>query len=479
MASYNALYTRFTTLNPQVIVEKSCKTLIDKALQLRYFHLIWCYLQNTAMKILNSQHLSSFGGINFVLEELNRLDISNIFDSTLPKLPKQSKYSWKDLILSYWSVIFCGGDCAEDISINLRQGLKNNPFIKLPSPDRLLDRLKHLSEPSVEIKKNRSTVLNEFSYNNKLNSLNIQLLKKLQLLKSKEDVLDYDNTFVYTKKADAKRTYTKDFGYCPGVGIIGNNIVYVENRNGNCAPHTLQEETLERMFQLLKKHKTKVKSFRADAASYQFSTITKVNEYVDKFYIRAKVDERVSEAISKIEDWSEFTINQETFSRGSTVFTPFKNTAKKFKKEHLLKEYKLVVTKQLRRDGQMNLFTGEACNYSPILTSDFKKSDDEVVIFYNQRGKQEREFDILKNDFIWDKLPFSKLEQNTVFFIITAMCRNLFTYIIEKFSNLCKNLKPHYRLKKFIFRFICIPAKWVINGRQKKLRLYGHLDGFT
>jgi len=53
------------------------------------------------------------------------------------------------------------------------------------------------------------------------------------------------------------------------------------------------------------------------------------------------------------------------------------------------------------------------------------------------------------------------------------MCRNLFQYIIEKFSKKVKTLKPNFRIKKFIFRFITIPAKWIKNSRQYKLRIYG------
>jgi len=427
------------------------------------------------MKILNSTPISSFGGLNFVLKEFNDLGLKKLLTAYLPKLPNQCKYTWEDILFAYWSILFCGGDCAEDISINLRTGLENNPFINLPSPDRLLDRLKELSEPLVRVKKNRSDVFNELSFNNVLSHLNIALLKKTTNFKNKEVVLDYDNTFVYTQKADAKRTYTKNFGYCPGIGLIGKNIVYVENRNGNSAPHTLQEDTLGRMFQLLEEHQIKVDVFRADAASYQFTTINKINKYVEKFYIRAKVNETVSEAINKIEDWSEIKIDGEICLRGSARFTPFTNTARKLKQKHLLKEYRLVVTKQARRDGQLNLFTNEAYNYSPILTNDFEKTDNEIVIFYNQRGKEEREFDVLKNDFAWNKLPFSKMEQNTVFLIITAMCRNIYEYIILKFSKAYKMLQPHFRIKKFIFRFICVPAKWVKSGRTLKLRLYGNI----
>ena len=104
------------------------------------------------MKILNSPAISSFWGLNFVLEELIRKGIGNSIDRELPELPAQSTYSWKDIIFTYWSIIFCGGDCAEDAAINLSQGLTNSPFIKVPSPDRLLERLKELSESKMEVK---------------------------------------------------------------------------------------------------------------------------------------------------------------------------------------------------------------------------------------------------------------------------------------------------------------------------------------
>lgn len=58
----------------------------------------------------------------------------------------------------------------------------------------------------------------------------------------------------------------------------------------------------------------------------------------------------------------------------------------------------------------------------------------DVVYYYNQRGAIEKEFDVLKNDFGWKKLPFSELAQNLVYLQITAICRNLYHYIITNFS---------------------------------------------
>ncbi|MDZ7845997.1 MAG: transposase [Owenweeksia sp.] len=64
------------------------------------------------------------------------------------------------------------------------------------------------------------------------------------------------------------------------------------------------------------------------------------------------------------------------------------------------------MTKEKRKDGQINAFTGEAYNYAVIITSDRDATPDEIVHFYNQRGTTEKEFDVLKNDFGWNNLPF-------------------------------------------------------------------------
>jgi hypothetical protein len=77
-------------------------------------------------------------------------------------------------------------------------------------------------------------------------------------------------------------------------------------------------------------------------------------------------------------------------------------------------------------DGQINMFTNEACVYSCIMTYNFEQSDDDVVFFYNQRGKGKMKFDVMKNDFGWGQMPFSKLVQN---FIFSPTCSKIFWYL--------------------------------------------------
>ncbi|MBL4657580.1 MAG: IS1380 family transposase [Flavobacteriales bacterium] len=427
------------------------------------------------MKILSSPHISAFGGLNFVIEELDRLGVGKLLENDLPPLPLQSRYCWRDTLYSFWSVFFCGGDCAEDLSGNFKAGLSSMPFLNLPSPDRVLQRMKELARPKEELKAPRGRSTHEFSMNDALNTLNLRLLKKMGSLDLSDGVLDYDNTILFTRKADARMTYKKNTGYCPGVGIMGSTVVYVENRNGNSDAQTLQRQTLHRMFCLLERESISISAFRADSASYQFDTMTVINKYSDKLYIRARMNETLARAINQIDDWEEIRLGKETVFRGETQFTPFASTAARTNQCELLRTYRLVVTKLQRADRQINVFTGEACNYSAIVTSDYEMSRDEVVIFYNQRGKTEREFDVLKNDFGWNNMPFSHLEENTVFLILTAICRNIYAHIIHSFSIRFKGLRPNFRIKKFIFRFICIPAKWLRRSREHQLRIYGHI----
>jgi len=426
------------------------------------------------MKILNSPTISPFGGINFVIKEVIDLKVNHLLKNHLPELPPQSKYNWFDIIMSYWSVFFCGGDCAEDLSINLKEGISDNPFIKIPSPDRVLNRIKSLSEPASFFTAKRGIKEHQFSLSEDLNRLNIKLLNLLPGFNKQDVILDYDNTIIFTEKADAQRTYKKENGYCPGVGIVGKHVVYVENRNGSSNAHVLQHETIERMCSLLQESGVTIDVIRADSASYTYDIVNAMTENAKRIFIKARMTHALEKAITNIKEWEEIEFDDRTVYRGSTLFTPFERAARNNKgKTDSLKEYRIVVTKEKRNDGQINLFTGEAFNYSTILTNDFEISDDEVVFFYNARGTQEREFDELKNGFGWNKMPFSKLEQNTVFLLLMAMCKNLYTHIIVKFSKKVKYLSPNYRIKKFIFRFICIPGKWVSSGRTKILRLYG------
>jgi hypothetical protein len=394
------------------------------------------------MKVINSNTISAFGGINFVFEHLEKGNYNNLFDRYLPELAPQSTYNWKDIIYSILSIYLCGGDCIEDLQIHLKRHFQRNPFINVPSSDTVLKRLKEISEDSNHCFTRRGTVEHTYNRNSKLEELNVELLKKLGAFSKDEIIIDYDNTIIFNEKSDSKMTYKRNPGYQPGVCTLNEEqVLYIENRNGNSDAKSFQADTIRRIFTLLKsKGIKKADHFRADAASYQYDVI------------------KLLEA-------------------GVKNLTPFQRQASNNKKS--AHEYRLIVKRKPKKDGQLNLFTQDAYEYRAILTNNKVLRTEEVVHFYNHRGNMEKQFDILKNDFGWNHMPFSKLKQNTVFLYITAICRNLYHNIIGHFSKIIKSLKPTFRVKKFLFRFIILPAKWIKRARQNYLRIYGKINFST
>lgn len=136
------------------------------------------------------------------------------------------------------------------------------------------------------------------------------------------------------------------------------------------------------------------------------------------------------------------------------------------------KGYRLVI-QRTRIEHEPDIF-GDTFSYvyRCILTNDWEMSEKVIIEYYNQRGARERDFDALNNDFGWSHLPCSFLNENTVFLLLMAMCKNFHTAILYEIGKVFYNIKPKHRLKKFIYRFISVPAKWVRTARTHVLRLF-------
>ena len=132
---------------------------------------------------------------------------------------------------------------------------------------------------------------------------------------------------IFNNKEDSRWSYKSKNGYCPGVGIIGKNVVFIENRNGNSDAKTLQVETLARMFSLLDQQNIKIYAFRADGASYQMEVINLISKNVEKLYMRACMSDALAREIANIDNWEEVNLGTEIGYRGDIIFTPFVRTA--------------------------------------------------------------------------------------------------------------------------------------------------------
>jgi hypothetical protein len=428
------------------------------------------------MKVQNSKAISAFGGINFVFEYLEEGNYKNLFEKYLPKLANQSAYSWGDIIYSILSIYLCGGDCIEDLQTHLQSHFQRNPFLNMPSSDTILRRLKEVSEDNNQCHTKRGSVEHTYNTNSKLEELNIAMLKKLGSFSQRETIIDYDNTILFNEKSDSKMTYKRSYGYQPGVCTLNEEqVLYIENRNGNSDAKSFQVDTLGRMFALLKSNGIrKVDHFRADAASHQFDVVNLLEEQVKNFYIGCR-NSYIEKYFSQITRWETMIDgSHEKMEVGEMTITPFQQPARKARKDP--RPYRLIVKRKPKEDGQLNLFTQDAYEYRAILTNNTALSALQVARFYNHRGNMERQFDIMKNDFGWNHMPFSTIKSNTVFLYMTAICRNLYYHIIHYFSKKVSTLQPTFRVKKFLFRFIILPAIWIKRARQYQLRIYGKIN---
>ena len=99
--------------------------------------------------------------------------------------------------------------------------------------------------------------------------------------------LDFDHQFIEAEKFDSKPTFKKFLGYRPGVAVIGDTIVGIENSDGNTNVRFHQKDTLKRFFEKLEQRGLAVNRFRADCGSCSEDIVSEVEKHCKSFYIRA------------------------------------------------------------------------------------------------------------------------------------------------------------------------------------------------
>jgi hypothetical protein len=409
----------------------------------------------------SSQTITPFAGISFINKEFSRCGLSKLVDNRLGYRQSTKGFKHSDIIRSWFNIFFCGGEVAEDMQEHLRRTPENIPQNKVPSADTLLRELTDMATDSQSVTssagKNHTININE-----KLLDLNIRSLLLLNLLKAGElQDLDFDNQILAHEKYDAKKTYKMNGGYFPGIATIGKRIVYLENRDGNAHVKIDRSNLPERCYKLLEKHRIFINRSRMDAGSYSKDIVEAVAKHSRLFYIRANRSADMTEQIRQITDWQTVEIN---FKKYQVASIPFKQFFED-------RNYRLVVMREESNNQQLDLFDGKFV-YRSILTSDHQSTEVEVIEYYNNRGESEKNFDIQNNDFGWSRLPTSEMNSNTVFLIFTAMLKNFYLHIVKNAAKVFKNILPTTRLKRFVFRFICVSGKWIRQGRRNILKLY-------
>ena len=130
-----------------------------------------------------------------------------------------------------------------------------------------------------------------------------------QLVAGESYDLDFDHQFIETEKYDAKMTYKKFTGYSPGVAVIGDLIVGIENRDGNANVRFHQQDTLERIFSNLEQNDIHVRRARMDCGSCSREIVETVEKHSEHFYIRANRCASLYDSLLALRGWQRQEIN--------------------------------------------------------------------------------------------------------------------------------------------------------------------------
>lgn len=409
---------------------------------------------------IKSEKITPFGGIFSIMEQFDAL-LSNVIDSTLGKRCQSFGYSYSEILRSLMCVFFCGGSCIEDVSTHLMRHLSSHPRIRTCSADTILRAIKELTVPNITYTSPVSGKSYDFNTANKMNDLLVRsLISTGELRNVQKYDLDFDHQFIATEKYDAKPTYKKFTGYSPGIAVIGDHIVGIENRDGNANVRFHQRDTLERVFTRLGNNGIRINRVRMDCGSCSEDIVDMVKAHCNHFYIRANRCSAFYDDMFILRGWRTEEINGIEYELNSMTVEKWEG-----------KVYRLVVQRQRRTDHKHDIWEGEY-TYRCILTNDFESDIRDIVDFYNLRGGKERIFDDMNNGFGWKRLPKSFMSENTVYLLMTALIRIFYKTVIRTINVKDFNLSVTSRIKTFVFKYISVPAKWVKTSGEYRLNIY-------
>ena len=428
------------------------------------------------LHIKSEKSYTTYGGLYFILRDAKFREILRLADQMLGGEKRRGGgFAYSEVIKVLFCGILTGATCIEDTN-SLRPEFEAQEGIKAMSADTVLRMFARLSGGVEEVSSGKPEESGEakrykFVRNGVLNDFLFKSLLLTSDYKAGQRVtFDYDNQIIGTEKWDAKRTYKEYPGYCNGIAFMDGMPCYIEGRDGNAPVKFDQARTLKEAFGRIKKEGLIVSEATMDAGSYSQECIKVVAENAERFYIRANNTTYVRSLVEdSTEGWRKVKIgkDQREHEVRSLDFDNF------LEEEH----YRLVVyriknrcrsEKEEKREALRGLSEemeelNKASRYRffCILTNDRAHTEEEIIEIYNRRGKVEKVFDQMNNDFNWSHLPSSFLENNVVFMILTAVLRNFYTYFVRNLARVTKGaIKATSRVKAFIFNFITCHTEW-------------------
>jgi hypothetical protein len=417
----------------------------------------------------SSRNITPYAGLYFISDALNKLNISSFINSNLPKRSPNAKYKYSDIVLSLFANCMVQGERLSDLSI-VKKKFSTKQGFKIPSADTVeyaCQELKPLFCNETILNNKGQVIEHQHCFQPKMNSLLAATGLKTGLLKKGNQgyTLDFDHLVSPNEKQDAKMTYKQVKGYHPCLAFIGRLPVYIENHNGNSPARFNQKDSLQRCFGNISSQGLKIERFRGDSASCQLEVIEVVEAGARYFYIRMLSFGAIRESYSQIpeNEWKKIKIGVQNVEVASINYS-FKNSDK---------IYRLVVSRHLKEDHQMDIETGTAYTFQAIITNEFKESEQQVIEFYNQRGDAENSNRFMLNDFNMNNLPFMDMTTNTVYMYLTGLIAILFEYAKQLLiNNKVEGIQACMRVKAICFHYIHVAGEWVKKKGQEILKIF-------
>jgi hypothetical protein len=407
------------------------------------------------IKALDSK-LTPFGGLHLIHKQLQSKRLSHFIDNELGNRVKTVGYNYSDILLTRIYTSFCGGSATEDVNYIREHTLSHLKKFTVPSPDTILRGDIELSTPCNYLK-TASGRENKINVNPTMNQLLISCAKHFDIFhtpsESQDLIYDFDHQFIAIEKHDTTYSYKKEKGYFPGVVSLQGVPVYIEGRNGNCNVKTEQLATHQRAIEALAHQGIYPNRVRMDAGSYIKEVVNFFHSKNTLFTIRENQSEALLQAASSSAEWNKSSIGIQDMEVTSLAYL-FGDAA-----------HRVVAYRVPNKTKQINAITKDAFKYMFIITNDWEICEKQVIEFYNERGASEKIFDIQNNDFNWNRMPHSFLQENTVYLIIMAMAHIIYKWLLSIFSQYVDGLTNTSRLKKFIFRFVAIVGKITRSAR--------------
>ena len=361
------------------------------------------------------------------------------------------------------SVYFCGGSCIEDVTTHLMYHLSLHPTFRTCCADTILRAIKELTQDNISYTSDTGKTY-DFNTADMLNTLLLNCLLSTGQLKEGEGYdVDFDHQFIEAEKFDAKPTYKKFLGYRPGVAVIGDMIVGIENSDGNTNVRFHQKDTLRRFFERIEQKGLTVNRFRADCGSCSEEIVEEVGKHCMTFYIRANRCGSLYDDIFALRGWKREELGGIEFELNSIL-------VEKWTREGIPS-----CNPKARSELTVRLTCGKANTPTAAsLTNDYESSEKEMSNSITSVDGKERIFDEMNNGFGWNRLQNPSWEENTVFLLLTALIRNFYKFIMARLDVKRFGLKATSRIKAFVFKFISVPAKWGRTSRQYVLNIYYH-----